>query len=653
MIDYQNDLNSEQYRAVMAEDGPMLVIAGAGSGKTRTLTYRVARLIERGVEPERILLATFTNKAAREMLARVEKLTRVDVGRLWGGTFHHIGNMILRREAPRLELQRNFAILDEEDANQIVNTCMAEMEIDPKADGFPKGRIVRDIISYSLNTGQALDKVITFKYPGLLNRTEEIAELAQRYRKRKRENNALDFDDLLLYWRDLLKNFPEVRDYYSGKFRHVLVDEYQDTNLIQAELIDILAGRHRCIMAVGDDAQSIYSFRGADFEHILRFPERYPDAKIFKLETNYRSTPEILSLANRSIRNNELQFRKELRSVRNSGLRPVLAPVRNVNRQAEFVAQRIIELAGEGVALGEIAVLYRAHYHSMELQMELTRRGIPFEIRSGIRFFEQAHVKDVGAYLRIIANPLDETAWRRIFGLYQGVGKLTSEKLCKFILAQDNPLQGVEKPEFLKCASKRARPGLEQFVKLVGELKSPVYRDRPAALIGCVLDNGYRHQMQLSYTDYLSREDDLNQLAAFATKFRNLNEFLSELALFSNMAENEQPSREQDEKRVVLTTVHQAKGLEWSAVFIIWCAEGMIPLARALKEEGGLEEERRLFYVASTRAKDLLYFCYPLVDYGRGQGAAVVSPSRFIMELKPPPGESSGYPYEKWAVEDY
>lgn len=636
----------------MAEDGPILVIAGAGSGKTRTLTYRVARLIEKGIGPERILLATFTNKAAREMLSRVEKLTGVDVSRLWGGTFHHIGNMILRREGPRIGLQRNFAILDEEDADQVINTCMAEMKIDSKADGFPKGRIVRDIISYASNTGQALDKVVTFKYPELLNHIEQITELSRYYLKRKRENNALDFDDLLLCWLDLLKNSPEVRDFYSEKFRHILVDEYQDTNVVQAELIDILAGRHRCIMAVGDDAQSIYSFRGADFEHILRFPDRYPDVKIYKLETNYRSTPEILNLANRSIRNNDLQFQKELRSVRNPGTSPVLAPVRNVNSQAEFVAQRIIELAGEGIALGEIAVLYRAHYHSMELQMELTRRGIPFEIRSGIRFFEQAHIKDVGAYMRIIANPQDETAWKRIFGLYPGVGKLTAEKLCRFVRDQGNPLRGIEEPGFLKCASKKARPGLEKFVELACELKSPDYRDRPAAMIGCVLDNGYRNYLQLSYTDYLSREDDLNRLAVFAARFRDLNEFLSELALFSNMAENEQP-RGPDEKRIVLTTVHQAKGLEWSVVFIIWCAEGMIPLARALKEEGGLEEERRLFYVASTRAKDLLYFCYPLVDYGRGPGATVVSPSRFIQELKPLPGERSGYPYEKWTVEDY
>jgi DNA helicase-2/ATP-dependent DNA helicase PcrA len=652
MIDYLKELNNEQYRAVMAEDGPILVIAGAGSGKTRTLTYRVARLIESGIGPERILLATFTNKAAREMLYRVERLTGVDVSRLWGGTFHHIANLILRREASRLGFMSNFGIIDENDANQLVNTCISDMQIDPRADGFPKGNIVRDIFSFSINTGRSLVEVAESKYPALLHWTDALIELADRYLKKKREGNVLDFDDLLLNWRDLMRDFEDVRKYYAEKFRHVLVDEYQDTNLIQAELIDLLASRHRCLMAVGDDSQSIYSFRGADSDHILRFPDRYPDAKIYKLETNYRSTPEILHLANQSIRNNELQFQKELRAVRNSGIRPVLMPTRNVNQQANFVAQRIIELVHEGVPLKEIAVLYRAHYHAMELQMEMTRRGIPFEIRSGLRFFEQAHIKDIAAYLRIISNPLDETAWKRAFSLYPGVGKTTSEKLWKYVMSQEDPLASVVKEEFLKCAGKKARNGLAQLSSLLQELQKSLYLQCPARMISCILDGGYRKYLQVSYPDFQSREDDLNQLAAYAQKFSDLHEFLSELALFANMAENEKVVSDADGEKIILTTVHQAKGLEWSAVFIIWCAEGMMPLARALREEGGLEEERRLFYVATTRAKDLLYFCHPLVDYGRGQGTTVVSPSRFIQELKPERGNRFGCPYDQWVVDE-
>ena len=482
--------------------------------------------------------------------------------------------------------------------------------------------------------------------------TEQLIELADHYALRKRQSNVLDFDDLLLKWRDLMRGCHEVRQRYAEKFRHVLVDEYQDTNLIQAELIDLLASHHRCLMAVGDDSQSIYSFRGADFGHILRFPDRYPEVRIYKLETNYRSTPEILNLANRSIQNNEMQFQKELRSIRCSGPRPVVVPLANVNQQANFVAQRIIEHLRDGVPLHEMAVLYRAHYHSMELQMELTRRGIPFEIRSGIRFFEQAHIKDTAAFMRIIANPLDETAWKRVLGLYPGVGKLTANKLWNYLISGNNPLGAVMEEGFLKLGGKKARPGLEQMAALVQILDDPVNREFPARIIGYILDGGYRQYLQVSYADHSSREDDLMQLAGYATKFDNLHEFLSELALFANMAENEAPKESSGEEKIIMTTVHQAKGLEWSVVFIIGCAEGMMPLARALRDEGGLEEERRLFYVATTRAKDRLYFCHPAVDYGRGQGATVLSPSRFIQELNPLRGERLECPYEKWSVSD-
>ena len=651
MVDYLKDLNTEQYQAVMADSGPILVIAGAGSGKTRTLTYRVARLIEKGTPPENILLATFTNKAAREMLSRVEKLTGVDVSRLWGGTFHHIANRILRREAHHIGLKKNYVIIDEEDAGQIMSSCMADLEIDPKSDGFPKGNVIRDIFSFALNTEDTIERVISRKYPSLLHATDIVIELFNQYTLKKTETNVLDFDDLLLKLRNLMRGNRNINEKYSEMFRHVLVDEYQDTNSIQADIVDLMARKNRCIMAVGDDSQSIYSFRGANYANIINFPTRYPDVKIYKLETNYRSTPEILYLANRSIEYNELQFQKELRSVRKSGYRPVLAPLRNVSQQANFVAQRIIEHDREGILLKEIAVLYRTHYHSMELQMELTRRGIPFEIRSGIRFFEQAHVKDIAAFLRIIVNPSDETAWKRVLSLYPGIGKLTSDKLWRHIASQKDPLKAVSKEVFLKLVSKKARPGLEKFSKIITQLISSEQRNIPGQMIALILDEGYRQYLQFSYTDYMSREDDLIELAAYASRFADLSEFLSELALFSNMEENKPPAEDPD-NRVTLTTVHQAKGLEWAVVFIIWCADGMFPLARALKEEGGLEEERRLFYVASTRAKDLLYFCHPAVDYARGN-PAVVSSSRFIQELKPLKGEDAVCPYEHWTVDEY
>ena len=383
--------------------------------------------------PERILLATFTNKAARSMLTQVESLVGVGIGGLWGGTFHHCAHRTLRAHAARLGYESNFSILDSEDARQLINSCITESRIDTKADKFPRADVVGAMVSLAVNTETPLPDVVANRYPYFLHRGEEIIAVAEQYRKRKKDLNAMDFDDLLLNWRELLLRHDDVRESYADRFLQILVDEYQDTNALQAEIMDLLASRHRNLMVVGDDSQSIYSFRGANYENIIRFPERYPECRIFKLETNYRSTQEILHLANLSITNNENQFQKTLRAVRGEGIRPVLIPARNVLQQADFVVQRILELHRSGMPLGEIAVLYRAHYHSMEVQMELTRRGIPFEIRSGIRFFEQAHIKDVTAYLRIIVNPRDELAWKRVLCLYPKIGRTTAEKICRHL----------------------------------------------------------------------------------------------------------------------------------------------------------------------------------------------------------------------------
>ena len=649
MIDYENELNPEQLRVVLEEKGPLLVIAGAGSGKTRTLTYRVARLMESGVPPERILLATFTNKAARSMLTRVEALIGREIGGLWGGTFHHCAHLTLRAHAPRLDYARNFSILDSEDARQLINTCIAETGVDAKVDKFPRGDVIGDMISLAVNTENPFLDVITTRYPFFSHRTEEIAAVAARYRKRKKELNMMDFDDLLFNWRELLLKFPDVREAYAGRFQQVLVDEYQDTNRLQAEIMDLLASGHRNLMVVGDDSQSIYSFRGANYENIMRFPDRYPDCRIFKLETNYRSTPEILHLANLSITNNENQFQKTLRAVRERGIRPVLIPARNVLQQADFVAQRIIELHRSGIPLGEMAVLYRAHYHSMEIQMELTRRGIPFEIRSGIRFFEQAHIKDVTGYLRILVNPRDELAWKRVLGLYAKIGRATAEKVWCYVSAFSNPHAAVLTGDFKGCATKGAIAGLSRFQKTFCTLQDAGSAS-PPELIDTILRNGYRDLLQERYADAASREEDLLQLANFSSRFSTLEDFLSELALLTGITEESRPE-EIAEDIVVLSSIHQAKGLEWMAVFMVWCSEGMMPLARALKEPGGEEEERRLFYVAATRAKDHLYLCYPLTDYARGMGNLPVSPSRFILELSPYAARAKDRPYDQWLID--
>jgi DNA helicase-2/ATP-dependent DNA helicase PcrA len=405
-------------------------------------------------------------------------------------------------------------------------------------------------------------------------------------------------------------------------------------------------------MAVGDDSQSIYAFRGANFENIITFPEKYPDCKVFKLETNYRSTPEILYLANMSIINNDKQYQKTLRSVRRAGIRPILIPAKDVMQQANFVAQRMLELIREGIPLSDIAVLYRAHYHSMELQMEMVRRGIPFEIRSGIRFFEQVHIKDVTAYMRVIMNPFDEIAWKRVLGLYSKIGKITADKLWKYLLSKQSPLETAIGDDFLKCAPKVAKEGILRCQDTLGKLKNnlPV---SPSEIIGILLESGYRDYLQEKYTDAASREDDLEQLSNFSAKFYSLEDFLSEMSLLTNMTEvNETEPDDTNGERVILSSIHQAKGLEWSVVFMIWCSDGMLPLARALKDPDGEEEERRLFYVATTRAKDQLYLCYPIVSYARGMGNIMQIPSRFVRELSPTTRHTNACPYDQWVVEE-
>ena len=429
-IDYAGELNPQQCEAVTAGPGPMLVIAGAGSGKTRTLTYRVAYLLENGVEPSNILLLTFTNKAAREMLDRVSSLLPDSTEGLWGGTFHSIGNKILRRHAEVLGFRRGFSIMDREDQEDLMKTVVAAAGIDPKEKRFPKAEVVADIFSMAVNTNRSVGHVVNTKYPYFLDQVDQLQSVRDRYEAKKRSTNAMDFDDLLVKTLILLKEHEDIASRYQQQFQFVLVDEYQDTNHIQAEFVDVLAAKHQNVMVVGDDAQSIYSWRGADFQNIIQFPKRYPAARTYKIETNYRSVPEILSVANAAIEANEQQFPKELMAARETrAVKPALLELNDTNQQALFVTQRILELRDEGVELNEIAVLYRAHFHSMELQLEMTRHGVPFQITSGLRFFEQAHVKDVASFLKFVTNQRDEVAFKRIVRLLPGVGGAAADKL--------------------------------------------------------------------------------------------------------------------------------------------------------------------------------------------------------------------------------
>jgi DNA helicase-2/ATP-dependent DNA helicase PcrA len=652
MIDYEKELNPEQYRVVMEEGGVLLVLAGAGSGKTRTLTYRVARLLESGIQPENILLATFTNKAARSMLNRVESLISLYTGKIMGGTFHNIAHMFLRSYASRLGYRSNFSILDSEDSRQLIATCLSELKIDPKISKFPQSNVIAEIISLAFNTQNSLEDVLESRFPHFLHLSNEINKITCLYIQKKQELSVMDFDDLLQNCRRLLIENPDVLKNYSGRFQHILVDEYQDVNIIQADIIDILAAGHRNLMVVGDDSQSIYSFRGASFSNIINFPQRYPDCKIYKLETNYRSTPEILHLANLSINNNEKQFPKVLKAVRGNGMRPVMVYAQNVLKQADFVAQRIEELNRSGVPLQEIAVLYRAHYHSMELQMELVRRDIPFDIRSGIRFFEQAHIKDVTSFMRILVNPSDELAWRRVLTMYPKVGKVTFEKIWKYLFKKENALEAFLENEFMQVVPVPAKTGIDQCRKTIQSLLELHPHDRtPQKIIDVLLnEGGYRSHLQGNYSDAVFREEDLMQLGNFSAKYSQMEDFLNELALLTNMAKEDAYEEEEKESKVILSTIHQAKGLEWSYVFLIWCVDGMIPLQRALKEPSGEEEERRLFYVALTRAKDQLYLCCPALDYSRASGNIMLAPSRFIKEIAPLSVEDENRPFEQWSL---
>jgi DNA helicase II / ATP-dependent DNA helicase PcrA len=642
LINYREALNEEQRAVAGAGAGPILVIAGAGSGKTRTVTYRVARLIEAGVAPGRIMLVTFTNRAAREMLGRVESLLGQDVRRVWGGTFHSIANRVLRRHAVSLGYENNYSILDSEDAKDLIDACVDEAAIDTRARRFPKGEVLADMFSFATNTDTPLEQIIAAKYPHFEPLTQQINRVDRLYQSRKLERNAMDYDDLLVNWKRLMVEKPDVAAIYQDQFHSVLVDEYQDTNTLQAEIVDLVAEKHRNLMVVGDDAQSIFGWRGANFANIYQFKDRYPDAQVFRLETNYRSTPEILMLANASVANNRKQFPKNLQPVRSSrDFQPALIPARDAEQQAAFVAARVLELRDQNTPLDEIAVLYRSHFHALELQLELTRRGIPYEVRSGVRFFEQAHIKDVTAYLRLIVNPRDETAWKRVLKLIPKVGNATASRVWERLACAPEPLALVRAGEFAGDLPKGAATGWREFAELINTLTAPETIHNPAKQIEMVLERGYIEYLQANYENAEAREEDLRQLAKFAERFETTDAFLSELALINTerFAPPRAPTGEDvvmggdGDERLTLSSIHQAKGLEWRVVFLIWAADGRFPSARSLRDAEGEEEERRLFYVALTRAKDELYVCYPLIENDRARQTVLQRPSRFITEI--------------------
>jgi DNA helicase II / ATP-dependent DNA helicase PcrA len=636
-IDYAAELNEQQLAAVTASPGPLLVIAGAGSGKTRTLTYRVAYLLENGIDPRNILLLTFTNKAARQMLDRVANLLPVDASGLWGGTFHSIGNRMLRRHGSALGYSSGFTIMDREDQKDLIDTVVAAAGINPKEIRFPKGDVLAEIFSFVINTETPIDALLAEKFPYFLPLLEQIQDVHARYEKKKKNTNSMDFDDLLEKTLRMLVEHEHIADFYRRQFQFILVDEYQDTNKIQADVIDTLAAEHRNVMVVGDDAQSIYSWRGANFKNILAFPERYPDAQVFKIELNYRSVPEILQVANAAIAGNVKQFKKELAATRPSNsFRPAVVGLNDGSEQARFVAQRILELRDEGIELDEIAVLYRAHYHAIELQLELSRRGIPYVITSGVRFFEQAHVKDVTSFVRFVANPRDEVAFKRMVKLLPGIGNKSADnhwRAWETGLNERGEITSWGERLLAMPVGAKSKKSWEQLAHTLDEIAPGGKPNPPSEMITSIVEAIYDDYAKANFTNYELRREDLNQLAAFARQFKDVEEFLSQLALISNIDAEPALDQSNDTEAVNLSSVHQAKGLEYHTVFVIWLTDGMFPSTRSLETRDAIEEERRLFYVAITRARDELYLTYPHMRLSGGFGDIFQRPSRFLKEI--------------------
>lgn len=660
-INYAKELNPEQLEVVLNGDGPCLVLAGAGSGKTRTLVYRVVYLLNKGVRAQDIMLVTFTNKAAKEMLERINVALGSDATGLWGGTFHHIGNRLLRMYGERINIKSDFTILDSEDSLSLIKSCVNSSGA-PSDKYFPKARVIHSIISLSSNLCKGVKETIADRYDYLKPEyIPFIEQIATAYHGRKIAINALDFDDLLIKWKELLETDHELRARLGEKFKYILVDEYQDTNYLQSKIISLLAAPQNNVLVVGDDSQSIYGFRGADVNNILNFPEVFAQfaeskekdkVKIFRLDINYRSTPEILALANFSINKNENKFEKNLQAIKTKGEMPAVAALTDNYQQADFVCQRVLDFQREnGWALSEIAVLFRSHFQCLELEMELNKRNIPYQMRGGMRFFEQAHLKDVLAFMKIVANIKDEVSWLRILSMQGGIGEMTADKIWQQIfkcnsLSDVIPTEAGERSvveESLKLGAK-ASAGWNSLKRILSQLEKNGRNDLPK-MVETVLRYGYEDYLKSTFENYQERLEDLNQLIAFVSTYNDLQRFLTDTALSENFrAESTEPDTENgavdQSEQLILSTIHQAKGLEWKAVFVIGLADGLFPHAKTYDRPQELAEERRLFYVASTRARDALYLTYPLFSQDN-----ILRPSPFIREL---PSNM----YERWDIED-
>ena len=635
-IDFESELNEEQCAAAKAGDGPVLIIAAAGTGKTRTLVYRVAYLVEQGVRGENILLLTFTNKAAAEMMQRARDRVGADaLHDMWGGTFHHVANRILRLHAEKIGYQRDYTILDSDDQKSLMKAIYDERGLKGDKE-FPKPQVLLSLFSLAVNTDQDPKDLVVDRFADFAVDILEVLAIYDAYQEKKQALNAMDFDDLLVEAVRLLEDHEGPRQYYQFQFRHVMVDEYQDTNPVQSRLVDLLSGGSNNLLVVGDDFQSIYGWRGADYRNILDFPQKFPDAQVFKLVTNYRSVPEVLNVANRCIAGNPEQFQKELRAVREHGVRPVLAKLHDGRHQAQYLVNQFRMLRRNGYAWNDMCVLYRAHYHAMELQLELNREGIPYAITSGVRFFEQAHIKDVLCLLRLAANPRDELAFSRLVQLFPGVGAKSALSCWDKLGRRFQPLDSEDRKNLLTALPKRGKPLWEPIAEALGTLEPEALKRNPGELVFLFVDSFYNEFAVNNFDNSPQRMEDIHGMAEDCGNYESLDDFLNELALQTNL--DETVAADGVEPDVVrLCTIHQAKGLEFPVVAVLWCADGMFPSKRSMDDvdSGGESEERRLFYVAVTRAKDRLLLGMPSMRRQRDGGMIYYAPSRFVSELGP------------------
>ena len=635
MTDFSQLLNPEQCAAATAGDGPLLVLAAAGTGKTRTLVHRVAYLVEQGVPAERILLLTFTNRAAREMRERAAKVVGPEVASIWSGTFHSICARLLRRYGSFIGYRPDFSIIDEDDQKKLMGELIKASVANPK--DFVKKEVVLKMISEAANEGRSVESIAQrwqTKAAGF--EPGDIAALAEKYAKRKSELGVMDFDDLLVNGLRLLKEADRIRELLQEHFLHILVDEYQDTNGLQAEFTDILAAKHRNIMAVGDDFQCIYTWRGAKIENIMEFPNRWPGCRIVKLERNYRSLSGILDVANVVMRDAPNQFEKQLKPTRTGGvgLRPEIVKVFDGRAQANEIYRLVTEARSNGYRWRDIAVLYRSHFQSIEIQMLLARMRVPHHITSGLGVFERVHVKDVLAYLRLLVKPTDELSFIRFATLLPGVGETGARRYWAGLGGSFAPQSPASRSVLRGMLAKRAIPQYDLVVKAFERAGEHLEAEETGELITDFTDFFYEDRLreELEEVDAEDRLNDLKELAAQIAGAENgLAGFLNDVALMTNLdARRNDPEAD----AMTLSTIHQAKGMEWPVVLIPWCSDGLFPSAKSA-EDGRIDEERRLFYVATTRARDVLAYFTPIMRQMSDGGIYPIEQSEFIKEIPP------------------